>query len=91
MNSAYECVGKRLFIKEDDDYSCYLILGVYKDEEEDNWYCFYHNGNSISNTNIDPSLESGYCVNFKGLDRFIFVNISDLKQFDNDMYIFSNE
>lgn len=88
MNLAYKCVGKRLVVKEGDDYSCYLILGVYKNKEENNWYCFYHKGNIITET-IDtaPDLSLSNWVDFENLDKFTFVNVSKLKEFDKDMYI----
>jgi hypothetical protein len=92
MNLAYECVGKRLIIEENNNYSCYLILGVYKGKESGNWYCFYHKGNMKTDTiDTSPNPFPSNWVDIEGLDNFNFVNISKLKEFDKDTYIISNE
>lgn len=90
MNLASNCVGKRLFIKKGDDYSCYLILGVYK--KGDIWYCFYHDGDSTHCFTEDTNHYSSYeFTDGRAADIFYHTKLSDLKQFDNDMYLFSNE
>lgn len=90
MNLAYECVGKKLLVKNGEDYSCFLILGVYK--RGDTWYCFYHDGDFTDCLieDIDP-FRSFEFIDSKAADTFYHKKLSNLKEFDKDTYIISNE
>lgn len=87
MNLAYEYVGKKLIVKRGENYSCYLILGVYK--KDNTWYCFYHDGDSTHcfTENTDPYSSCEF-TDSRAADIFYHTQLSDLKEFDKNTYIY---